>query len=1399
MLKQNQIIRKAIPEIFLFLVITVLGAVYIRYADKKIDREQNENLLLIGRSIEATLPKEDLKFLEAKPDDIHKPQYQVLKNILKEIIRVNSNARFAYLYTELNGKIFFIADSEPEDSKDYSPPGQEYTEAKSEDKQPFRDGKELVTGTLTDRWGTWISVLIPVKDAATGKTMAVFGMDFNARSWHRSLLFEALESSLLIVLFMVVLFISVRIKVKNSSLKREITERKQAEEALLESESRFWFLADTAPVLIWMSGTDALCDYFNQAWLDFTGRTLEQELGNGWAEGVHPEDYQGCLDTYLNAFKEHRKFRMEYRLMHADGKYRWLLDNGVPRFTTQGEFAGYIGSCTDINELKNVEGTLRSLSYAVDQSFASIIITDIQGNIEYANPIVYKLTGYEPEELLGKNVRIFSSGETTKEEYKDLWQTVLSGKEWKGEFHNKKKNGDLYWELSSISAIKNPKGELEHFLEIKEDITERKQTEETIRNERMLFRTVIDLIPDAVYVKDDQGRKILANPKEVHLAGKNSEDEVIGKTDFEFYPGEQAKRSLDEDLLVLRSGTPILEAEGTLIDKENKLHRLLVSKVPLYNIHNKIAGLVGVTHDITERKNDEEKIKESEERLNMLAEYSRVITWEVDAKGLYTYISPVCTAVLGYQPEEITGKKHFYDLHAEEGRESFKTAAFDVFARKEAFRNFENSLESKDGRVVWVSTNGIPVLDKNDGLTGYRGTDTDISERKQMEEALVQQGRMQKVLMDMASMYINIPLDLVRGAINEAIKEMGEFVSADRTYIFNYDFGKQTASMEFEWCNKDIKSSQEEFQNVPLSNSSDWISAHRAGKNTIVEDVSALPEGRLRTLFEQQGIKSLITFPMISGNECMGFVGFVSLKKIHHYTDGEIALLQLFSHLLVNLKNKTESEKKLIETNTILEAATAKAHAMALQAETANKAKSIFLANMSHEIRTPLNAIIGFSQLMSRDALLTDAQKDYSHSIIRAGDHLLSLINDILELSKMEAGRLELFPVNVDLHSLLADIQLIFKEPVQSKHLQFIFETAADLPHYVFVDDTKLRRILINLIGNAIKFTDHGGVAVRVRADRLSEDHSSLYVEIQDSGPGISEDEVGKLFKHFEQTSVGISKSSGTGLGLALSRELAILMGGDITVSSEVGKGSVFAFHVKIEAGKSELAQNNISKRVIGLDKGQETYRVLVVDDKEENLKVVVTLLRLVGFETKEAENGEDAIVQFEEWNPHLILMDLRMPGMDGYEATRRIKLTEKGKQTPIIALTASSFEEERKKAIAFGMQGHIRKPFHESELFGAIGKALGVQFIYEEEPPFAQEKYLNGEQAIADDISKLPDNLVLQMQGAVEVADLDLLIELISGIDPENPELARRLLTLADNYDYEYLQQVLSRKQIKK
>jgi two-component system sensor histidine kinase/response regulator len=885
-----KLLKRTLPRIILISVVMVFSIFYIRHNWIKTETEQIENILHTARSIGASIPIQNIQELDVVPEDIDKEEYQSIKQTLMSIIKVNPEARFAYLYAEKSGKIYFMVDSEPETSEDYSPPGQEYTEAQAEDQQPFRDGKERLTKPLTDRWGTWMSAYIPIRDTQNGKIIAVLGMDFNAESWNRTLVFKTAQSSLvLIIVMLLALMFIIRIQSKN------------------------------------------------------------------------------------------------------------------------------------------------------------------------------KLLNY------------------------------------------------------------------------------------------------------------------------------------------------------------------------------------------------------------------------------------------------------------------------------------------------------------------------------------------DLNVRKKAEEDLLRKTRMQNIIIEMASNYINISIDKVNATVNESLRTIGEFIFAESSYIFRYDNGSHTFSCEYAWKKGSQKNEAAELQNLDYRSMQEMADAHQEGSIHSFPDISSQPDNPFFNALRQQGGIRLVSFPLITNDGCIGFVCHVFNEQARDNEKEEILLLHLFAHMLVNVKKRAESETTLIQTNKDLELATIKANEMAEKAENANKSKSAFLANMSHEIRTPLNAIIGFSQLINRDKLLTETQKEYNLSIIRAGEHLLALINDILELSKIEAGRVVLNPANVDLHLMLSDIQMIFKDRAESKHLQFICEIDDQLPKYAFIDEGKLRQIFVNLIGNAIKFTEEGGIAIRTRTNLIDQEKKMLTVEIQDSGPGIPEEELGKLFKHFEQTSSGRNKGSGTGLGLALSKELAMLMGGNIHVSSEVGKGSIFTFQVEIMEGNPEAVQTMISRRVIGIADTKKTHRILAVDDKPENLKVVVNLLRMIGFETQEAVNGKEAIEQFESWNPDLILMDMRMPVMDGYEATRRIKETEKGRLTPIIALTASAFEDERKKIEALGMQGYIRKPFKESELFNIIGKILNIEYIYEDENATSDDKSQLNKVLISQDIHRLPPDLILEMAEAISVADLDQFIELVKKIEPDNADIAEKLIELAKNYEYNHLQLLLN------
>jgi signal transduction histidine kinase/DNA-binding response OmpR family regulator len=459
-------------------------------------------------------------------------------------------------------------------------------------------------------------------------------------------------------------------------------------------------------------------------------------------------------------------------------------------------------------------------------------------------------------------------------------------------------------------------------------------------------------------------------------------------------------------------------------------------------------------------------------------------------------------------------------------------------------------------------------------------------------------------------------------------------------------------------------------------------------------------------------------------------------------------------------------------------------------AEAANRAKSAFLANMSHEIRTPMNAILGFSQLMMRDQNLDARQSQYLGTINRSGEHLLALLDDILEMSKIEAGRTTLTATTFDLPALLTDLEMMFRVRTDGKKLSLSVELIGDVPRYIVADIKKLRQVLINVLGNAVKFTERGGIGLRVRADRRSATSPCLRVEVEDTGPGISADEQGKLFRHFEQTQTGQLAGTGTGLGLAISREFVRLMGGDITVSSKVGEGTIFAIQLPLSESEAHaILPIDPPRQVLGLRPGQGECRVLIADDIEENRQLMAQLLAPAGFAIRLATNGAEAVQVFEEWRPNLILMDFRMPVMDGHEAIRRIRAMTGGDVTKIIAVTASAMEENRQSLLEIGADDFISKPFREAEVFQKIHLHVGVEYIYADHPVAPEE----GDAELTPlSLAAWPQDVLRSMREAVITADLDQLLATIQEVQSRDPRIARGLRRLAESFQYQKLHDLL-------
>ncbi|MUG94346.1 response regulator [Scytonema sp. UIC 10036] len=473
------------------------------------------------------------------------------------------------------------------------------------------------------------------------------------------------------------------------------------------------------------------------------------------------------------------------------------------------------------------------------------------------------------------------------------------------------------------------------------------------------------------------------------------------------------------------------------------------------------------------------------------------------------------------------------------------------------------------------------------------------------------------------------------------------------------------------------------------------------------------------------------------------------------------------------------------------------------EAEAANRAKSEFLANMSHELRTPLNTILGFTQLLTRDPCFQASQLEQLEIISRSGEHLLTLINDVLSMAKIEAGRTTLNENSFDLYAMLDSLEEMFRQKAESKGLKLICDRYPEVPRYVQTDESKLRQVLINLIGNAIKFTEEGGVAVRVKmgngqTNQLTPQAGTnlpqkvpktckLDFEVEDTGSGIAPSEMERLFKPFVQTETGRKSQQGTGLGLTISQQFVHLMGGDITVSSTLGHGTIFSFDVEIAPmERLETQTQQKRRRVLGVAPNQPKYRILIVEDKWENRHLLFQMLTSLGFEVRGAENGLEGVHLWETWEPHLILMDMRMPVMDGYEATKRIKAHLKGQATTIIALTASAFDEERTVVLSAGCDDFVRKPFREEVILEKMTEFLGVRFVYDVKDEVESRKNETTPSSFtleASSLGVMPPEWVTQLHQAALCTDEKQIFNLIEQIPEEYATLANALIDLVENF----------------
>ena len=835
-----------------------------------------------------------------------------------------------------------------------------------------------------------------------------------------------------------------------------------------------------------------------------------------------------------------------------------------------------------------------------------------------------------------------------------------------------------------------------------------------------------------------------------------------------------------------------------------------------------------------ERQQAELKLRAVTERFQYLLATTPAVIFSCKLGGNHevTFVSENIVSMIGYEAQEfMDGSLDWHSLIHPKDREIVDTAYAQILEKESI--SYEYRELHKDGSYRWIYDEVKLVKDAAGIPVECVGYGVDITARKQVELALQQQLKRERL--------VNSIQERIRSSLNleevmtMAVEEVRQFLSTDRTviYRFNPDWSGFIAV-------ESVADDTMPILGIDINDScfrEGYVSFYQQGHLRAIDNIytAGISECHIN-LLRQFEIKANLVVPLLQGENLWGLLIAHHCRSPRHWDSSEIeSLKQISVQLAIAIQQSTlfEQAKTEIVERKLAEAALQKA---VVAADKANRAKSEFLSSMSHELRTPLNAILGFSQVMVRDSSLNNQHRQHLEIINRASEHLLSLINDILEMSKIESGRTQLNESSFNLIKLLETLEEMFRLKAVSKKLQLNFEVADGVPHFVNGDECKLRQILINLLGNAIKFTETGSVTLQVKmkveeswavetaefaglqtkpAGAASEqcapgdfdwvdanyirpvflqysEFVRLQFEIEDTGPGIAAEEMNKLFEPFEQTKTGHKSHQGTGLGLPISRKFVQMMGGDITVTSAPDLGSKFAFDIQIRlADPTDVKMLKPQKKVIGLAPDQPEYRILVVDDRADNRLVLVRLLSSIGLLVREAENGQEAVAVWEDWQPQLIWMDMRMPVMDGYEATKQIKAHPLGKTTVIIALTASAFENERKCILAAGCDDFIPKPFEAKILFAKMEEFLGIRYVYDEpfdtnDTKLEKESEINGvssNQSVEALLGQMPREWVEKIYNAAQECCDDKILQLIEEMPREFAPASQNLTTLAHNF----------------
>jgi PAS domain S-box-containing protein len=1054
-------------------------------------------------------------------------------------------------------------------------------------------------------------------------------------------------------------------------------DQEHIEEALRRSEEKYRDLVENINDIIYSIDEKGMITYVSPAVKYLSGYDPSELIGRNFRDFILEEDllpleesFKKTLSGILEPF--------EFRFLSKLGIILWLHSSSRP-ITRDGSIIGLQGVITDITDRKEVEEDFRKSREKYHNIFENSILGLYQsipeGRYLSVNPAFARLFGFKsPEEMIASVTDIghqLYANSTDRE--RAIKQLIEQGSLEGFELEVRHNDGSKFWVSMNTNIVRDEDGL--HYDGTVEDITKRKRAEEALKASEEKYRLLFENANESILVIQDDRIKFF-NPKFVKFSGY-PETELLSRLFVEFIHPDDRETVVENHRRRLHGDDAPQSYAIRAIDKDGATKWLDVSAI-LISWEGRPATLNFLT-EITERKLAEEKILFQASLLDQVN--NAVIT--TDLHGNITYWNKFAEILYQWTAKEAVGKNISETVVP--GNKTDVMLEVMTKIKKMGFYEGEFPVKRKDG-TTFQAFYTFAVLNNIDSeIMGLVGVSMDITERIRAEEKL----HSKDILLGGVAVATNILItetDLNK-AIDQTLELLGIATGVDRIYIFeNHDLktGGHLASLRHEWA-RDIAKSEKDNPDLQdlsyhpaLSRWYDVLSSGRSIKGRVRE----FPESE-RAVLEPQNSKSLLVIPIMIEGQFWGFICFDDCHFERVWAGIEGSILQAAAASISGAIARRNVEDELRDAKEM--------------AEFAAKAKSDFLASMSHEIRTPLNAVIGLADLL-QETDLTLEQCSYLETIRRSGDSLLSVINDILDFSKVESGKIELELCPFDLKKCVEDSLKLIHPIASEKSLDLTYTIDESTPQAIIGDSTRLQQILANLLSNAVKFTDNGAISVSISSKNLDGIRHRIYFEVKDTGIGIPEDKMSRLFQPFTQVDSSTTRRyGGTGLGLAITKKLVELMGGRIWAESQLGKGSTFQF--KIFADAAPITPENYKKtesRQVS-DKPEErnhVLRVLLAEDNIVNQMVMLKMLNKLGYHADVAANGTEVLRSLEMQPYDLILMDVQMPEMDGFEAARAIrKRWASGDQPKIIAITAYALKGDREKCLDAGMDDYISKP----------------------------------------------------------------------------------------------------------